>query len=251
MKIIKYGATKNTSYKANRTIKYIVIHGTSGVSSKNGCALGNCKWFATGARSASADFVVDDISIVQYSSDIHNRYTWHCGDTQKGKSGAYKGKCTNANSIGIELCTTNKKGKVTNVDDGNWYFTDKVLTNGIELVKYLMKEYNIPASNVIRHRDVTGKNCPVSNGWYGSESEWKWFKTQLTDTTSKPKSNQYAVEVKSPDGTLNLREEPNANSKLIQVLKNGDRVIIVGQKGDWLQTNWNRWLNGKYTKVVE
>ena len=37
---------------------------------------------------------------------------------------------------------------------------EKTEANAIELVKYLMNKYNIPASNVIRHCDVTGKNCP-------------------------------------------------------------------------------------------
>lgn len=245
MNIIKFNG-KHVTKRPNRNIKYIVIHYTANTSSKKGTAYNNCKYFNT--VQASADFVVDNETIYQYNPDIKNYNAWHCGDNQH-KTAPYKGICTNSNSIGIELCSSNKKGKVTNLDDGNWYFTDAVLKNGIELVKHLMKTYNISTSNIIRHRDVTGKCCPSCNGWYGDNKEWKWFKEQLTD--NKSSSNQYTVEVKSPDGTLNLREEPNANSKLIQVLKNGDRVIIVGQKGDWLQTNWNRWLNGKYTKVVD
>ena len=33
------------------------------------------------------------------------------------------------------------------------------------LVRYLMKKYGIPKTNVVRHYDVTGKLCPGIYGW--------------------------------------------------------------------------------------
>ena len=45
-----------------------------------------------------------------------------------------------------------------------------------------MKKYNIPASNVIRHFDVTGKLCPAY--WSGRENAGKWekeFKSRLVE----------------------------------------------------------------------
>lgn len=252
MNITKKCSTHNTTAKKNRPLDYIVIHYTAGVSSKPGSAANTAAYFARpDARQASADFILDDSYIIQYNPDIKNRYCWHCGGGKQGNSGAaYYGKCLNSNSIGIEICSTNRTGKVTNANDRNWYFSDAVLKNAEDLVNYLMKTYNIPPSNVIRHFDVTGKSCPGVPGWNSytkDESRWKDFKRFLQNGAN---SDGYIVEVNSPDGTLNLREEPNSKSKIVQVLKNGNRVKIVGRHGDWLQTNWNRWLYAKYVKVV-
>ena len=40
-----------------------------------------------------------------------------------------------------------------------------------------MKKYNIPAENVIRHYDVTGKNCPKY--FVEDEEAWKQFKADI------------------------------------------------------------------------
>ena len=40
-----------------------------------------------------------------------------------------------------------------------------------------MSKYSIPIENVIRHYDVTGKNCPQP---YVDEGEWKKFKNRIT-----------------------------------------------------------------------
>ena len=48
----------------------------------------------------------------------------------------------------------------------------KTVAQVLELTKALMKKYGIPASNVIRHFDVTGKLCPAY--WSGKENAGKW-----------------------------------------------------------------------------
>ena len=48
----------------------------------------------------------------------------------------------------------------THLNDSHWRFTDKVVSNLVALVKYLMAEYGIDAAHVIRHYDVNGKPCP-------------------------------------------------------------------------------------------
>jgi N-acetylmuramoyl-L-alanine amidase len=177
--------TLNTSSSKNRTIKYIVIHYTAGTTSKSGTAKSTAKYFAKETTKASADFIVDDSFVVQYNPDIKNRYCWHCGGNKyKTKGGSLYKICTSANSIGIELCSTNKMKKITNPNDSNWYFTDEVVNNAIELVKELMKEYNVPVENVIRHYDVNGKPCPGIIGWNedtNDVSNWLAFKDKLVE----------------------------------------------------------------------
>lgn len=187
MNIKKQTSTVNTSSRIS-TIKYIVIHYTAGSTSKKGSAVATAKYFAKPKTGASADFIVDDEEIVQYNPDIKRRYCWSVGSSKLNKSkagGKLWRKCTNANSISIEICSNLKKGYVystTQANSDGWYFTDKAVNNAIELTKYLMKEYNIPVSNVIRHYDVTGKKCPGIVGWNEDTNnieEWNKFKTNI------------------------------------------------------------------------
>lgn len=262
MNIIKQTSTVHTTAYKNRNLQYIVIHYTAGVSSKKGSALNTAKYFAIptskGGRDASADFIIDDETIIQYNPDIKNRYTWHCGGKLQGaKGGTWYNIAFNRNTIGIEVCSTNKTGKVTNPNDANWSYTDKVLANTKELVEYLMKTYNIPKDNVIRHYDVTGKSCPAIIGWNGytkDESKWNNFKKSIGGLVESENVKEaqnmasYIVEIKA-QGT-NLREAPSTSSKVIQILNKGDRLKIIGIKGNWLQTNWNRWVHVSCTRVV-
>jgi N-acetylmuramoyl-L-alanine amidase len=66
-------------------------------------------------------------------------------------------------------------------DSGNWYFDDITVENAIALAKELMAKYNIPIDNVIRHYDVTGKQCPAP--FVLNPQEWINFKKRLVDMT--------------------------------------------------------------------
>ncbi len=147
-------------------IKYIVIHYTA---NKGDTAINNVKYFANNVVKASAHFFVDENDI--YSSVPVADVAWHCGGGLQGNSGHdwYK-LCTNSNSVGVEMCLWDKEG---NVKQGT---IDKC----VGLVKHLMDVYNIPAENVIRHWDVTGKECPKpmtgdNNGL------WKNFKKAICE----------------------------------------------------------------------
>lgn len=182
--ITKKTATANTTAKSNRSLEWIVCHYTAGVTSEAGVAINTANYFSRPTTQASADFIVDETYIVQYNPDIKNRYCWHCGD---GSSGTYGGKCYNSNSIGVEICSSNTTGQMTQPCDSYYYFTDKVLNKAEELIKYLMVTYNIPADHIIRHYDVSRKSCPGVRGWldnsYGN-AKWTAFKARFTKTTT-------------------------------------------------------------------
>ena len=192
--IVKCSAFANTTGLSDRNIDYIVVHYTAGSTSRPGAAKNNAVMFANPSTGASADFIVDDSTIVQYNPDIKNRYCWHCGDNKNPYSmgGSYYGKCTNANSIGIEVCCTNPNWKDTEpANTRAWSFTNAVIDRTVELVKYLMKQYGIPAERVIRHYDVTGKLCPGIIGWNEDSenvTEWKHFKERISGGTT-PKTD--------------------------------------------------------------
>ena len=216
MNIIECTNTANTTELKNRKIKYIVIHYTAGITSKPGTAKSTAKYFAKETTKASADFIIDDENIVQYNPDIKNRYCWHCGGSKyKTKGGSLYKVCTSANSIGIEMCSTNSAKKVTNPNDTNWYFTDAVIDNCIELTKKLMEEYDIKADHVIRHYDVNGKPCPGVIGWNEDTndiSKWQDFIIRVSPIPEEiviEEAKEEIVEAKVPE----VREEPKPEVK--------------------------------------
>lgn len=156
----------------SRTPKYLAIHFTASSNSKPGRALNTYNTFIN--RPASADFVVDDRDIVQFNPDIENYYCWAVGDKkQLSKGGAkFHGKAYNLNTISIEICSTCNPASSTAISKPNhdgWSFTDTALDNAVKLAKMIMKKYNIPIENVIRHYDITGKLCPGLLGWNDEE----------------------------------------------------------------------------------
>lgn len=168
---IKQNLTNVNYNSANKTNKYIVVHYTGNATDT---AYNNAKYFKNKlpkGKEASAHYFVDDNSIWQCVLD--KDIAWHCGDNlKKGSGGSYYGICTNRNSIGVEMCCTN-----SNV-------STKTEQNTIELVKYLMNKYNIPVSNVIRHYDVTNKNCPAP--MVSNSARWISFKKALGGSAPKP-----------------------------------------------------------------
>lgn len=155
-----------------RTPKYLAIHFTAGSNSKPGKALSTYNTFIS--RQTSADFAVDDRDIVQFNPDIKNYYCWAVGDNKQSSRGGAKlnGKAYNRNTISIEICSTCNPATSTAVSKPNhtgWSFTDAALNNAVKLAKIIMKKYNIPIENVVRHYDITGKLCPGLLGWNEEE----------------------------------------------------------------------------------
>lgn len=170
--------THNTS-KRTGPILYICIHYVGAT----GDAENNIEYYnRPTVRNASADFYVGHNGDVwQYNPDPTARYCWAVGGKrQSSDGGSFYGKAKNHNSISIEMCVKTRGSKTANSPD--WYFTDATIKSAIELTKYLMDKYNVPADRVIRHFDVTGKYCPGVVGWNyatGSESAWNDFKKQI------------------------------------------------------------------------
>lgn len=157
---IKENLTDTNFQKGNRKKNlFIVIHFTA----NNGdTAYGNSQFFKSAKRSASANYFVDENPIIWCSvkpTDI----AWHCGTT-----GTYFHRyCRNSNSIGIEMCSRINSS-------GQYYIKENTIDTTARLTASLMKQYNITISNVIRHYDVTHKNCPEP--FVRDESQWENFR---------------------------------------------------------------------------
>lgn len=186
LNIIKKFSTRNTMYKPGRPLTYIVWHYTAGTTSRPGAALNTAAYFAGPDAKGSADYIVDDRDIVQYNPDIANRYCAAVGGKYSTRGGSLYKIATNVNCISIELCSNTPDGLVHPYNDPAWYLTDKTIARATELTLYLMEQYNIPADNVIRHYDVSGKCCPGVIGWNedsGDASKWLEVKSNIKEAT--------------------------------------------------------------------
>lgn len=148
----------NYAVMADKVNNYIVIHYVGAT----GSALQNAQYFMNNKVGASAHYYVGHASEngAIYQSVEDKDRAFHAGY-----------KPMNMMSIGIEMCC--------HLDGDRWYFDDITVTNTIALTKELMQKYNIPIENVIRHYDVTGKQCPMP--FVLDENAWIEFKKRLVE----------------------------------------------------------------------
>lgn len=154
--------SSNFTAMEGRTIKYIVIHYTG---NDGDTAEGNCNYFSSASRLASAHYFVDSKEIWRSVKDKDR--AWHCGGTKY-----YHPNCRNTNALGIELCSHKDK-------NGAFYFKPETVALALKLTRAKMAEYGVPPENVVRHYDVTRKVCPAP--FVNDEAAWQAFKAALEE----------------------------------------------------------------------
>ena len=104
--------------------------------------------------SASSNFVVGlDGEIIQCVP------TWEV---------AYASNDRNYDTVSIEVCHPDESGK----------FTDETYRSLVQLTAWLCVKFNLTSDDVIRHYDVTGKNCPKY--FVEHEDAWETFKENVS-----------------------------------------------------------------------
>lgn len=172
-----------SNYRSGRGgngIRYIVMHYTA----NNGdTAANNGRYFQNGNLSASAHYFVDEKSIVQSVRDDNT--AWHCGGALESSHHPLHGICMNRNSIGVEMCS--------DIVGGRYTITAATVDRAVELVKYLMGRYNVPADRVVRHYDVTGKDCPAP--MVQNPALWEQFLDMIAERDEEMKTYQYVKDM--------------------------------------------------------
>lgn len=180
--------------------KFIVMHysgGTIDTDENNG------EYFGRERVEVSANVFVDDDSATVSVPLTATAY--HCGKDYSGGKAPYWGKCTNRNSIGIEMCGI--------ANDKVLDMRNPTIKNTVNYTKKLMKKYGIPRSRVVRHYDVCGKICPAP--FVNHPLAWDCFKLNLL--------NSYKV--RTTNAGVKVRTE--INGKPSQGLKKGKVLKIV------------------------
>ncbi len=209
----------------------ITIHNTGNIGApakNNHNYMKNCN--KSGERIASWHFTVDDKEI--YQAAPANMRCYHAG-TSRG----------NNTSIGIEICMFNDKERQR-----------KAYLNAIELVKILMKHYNLPENKIRQHYEWTKKDCPawLRSGKFGFT--WTWFIKQITETLSfsdKEDDGTFLVKIITDD--LNVRTGPSTDYRVVSQVHNGEVYTIVKVSGNWGRlksgVGWIS-IHSKYVKKV-
>lgn len=228
----------NLNNNTSRNVSYVVMHYTG--NSKD-TAKANANYFSGAGRNASAHFFVDDAEIYQ-SVELRDT-AWHCG------AKSYKhGSCRNANSVGIEMCCA----------AGNYRISDRTKENAAYLCAFLCKMLGIGASGVdsyvLRHYDVTGKNCPAQ--MVSNPTEWQEFKNKVKGIlggsasaggqqhTAQPTTDNVAsYRVKITADVLNVRVGPGTDYGVATQVKQGEVYTIVGEVRNG-STTWGKLKSG-------
>lgn len=186
---------------------------------------------------------------------------------------AYCTNQANSFSVSIEVCHPKKDG----------VFADCTYVSLCELCAMLLKKYKLTVDDLIRHYDVTGKQCPLA--WsptkYQSEAvataRWNRFKQDVQTimnggkvtrnntvdiTESNVKNNKpitstpatsLPYKVKVIDDYLNVRKDAGLNYPVVCTIKKNEVYTIIEEKQiknkDGSIATWGRlkskvgWLN--------
>ena len=145
-------------------VQNVVVHYTANPGSS---AVANRNYFNSLADghgvSASAHFIIG------LDGEIIQCVPLECVSWANGKMES------NRHSISIECCHPDDSGK----------FNEKTLSSLRALVKWLCEKYSLTSDDVIRHYDVTGKDCP--RYFVAHPDEWQAFKDSVNPLTSQGK----------------------------------------------------------------
>lgn len=202
---------KNYGGKRQQAVEYIVIHYTANDGDTDA---NNGNYFKNNVVGASAHWFVDEDS---YTLSVpEDCIAWHCGASK------YKHPyCRNGNSIGIEICDNERNGVI--------YPNAKTIENTLNLTKQLMAKYGIPAKNVIRHYDVTGKECP---SYWVDDAKWRsefWYKLIDTASNSSGKT-KYETRYRVQVGAFSKKSYANNFAKTVKAAGFDALVTLIDGK---------------------
>lgn len=215
--------------RALTSVKYIVLHYTA---VKGDTAKNEATYFSRNtSRYAGAHYFVDQAGEIAQSIGM-NLTAWSVGGSlYYGTDPAYYGKCTNFNSVSIEMCDQVDKD---------------ASAKQIEAVRWLINRIQSCCPNaktIIRHYDVNGKPCPAR---YLETAKWSALKKAVTTGGFTP----YKVKIVK---AVNVRKRPTGVSRKIMTLyPEGVYTIVKRSKNK----KWGKlksgagWIKLSYTKKV-
>lgn len=212
-------------------VRAVIAHWTAN-EDRGANALANRNYFNLGLRSASAHYCVDDRSVVQCLPD--HEVGWHVGALRykaEGRRLRVGTRGPNFSTIGFEMCVN---------ADGNW---ERTYQNSAALAAFLLRKHNLSIeSDLVRHYDITGKDCPKM---MVSEPEWQQFKRvvhsfYLTIVSAIPATTTTS---------LNVRDRPGGN--VLYALYPGERVLTLSTEKGWACIAPGQFVAARFLSYIE
>ena len=259
--------TKNDCYKKGTKItpKGIVVHST-GANNPNlrryvqpddgllGKNTNNNSWNRSGIEVCVHAFIGKDKegNVRVYQTLPFNFACWGVG---RGSKGSYNYNPTGY--IQFEICEDNLKDEV--------YF-NKAFNLAIEFCAYLCKEYNLSVDNVVSHAEAYKRGYGSNHGdcdhwlkkfgktmdWFRNEVKAKLNGTTKPEPTPTTKGTEVNYLVKINTDELNVRNEPDVNSKINTTVKKGEVFTIVEEYKGWGKLKSGAgWISLNYTKLYK
>ena len=150
--------TNTTEFSSRKIeVKKIVLHWTANTSrganeDAHRSYFNRAKYNAAGNRIyANYNFIIGNRKILQLLED--GTEGWHAGHRE-----------TNRSSIGISMCVNR---------DYDFELTEKYTAYWVAVQ---LNKYNLSINDLIRHHDVTGKNCPAMYVGNNNQKAWQDFR---------------------------------------------------------------------------
>ncbi|EAF3579612.1 N-acetylmuramoyl-L-alanine amidase family protein [Listeria monocytogenes] len=177
-------------------------------------------------RYASAHIFIDDkeaICIIPLNEVAYHANERSCKLTAlQASTSYYRGGNANLTSIGIEMCL-----------DKNGNITAATFNRSVDVAAELCKTYDLTASDIIRHYDVTGKNCPAP--WVAKPSELTRFRNAVNAKLKGASQNKNRHDGKIVDSAP-LLPKMDFKSNPARMYKSGTEFLVYEHNQYWYKT---------------
>lgn len=194
-----------TRGRGGHAVDHVVVHYTGTDAS----AHNNLVYFSRNAAKASAHYFVDRDGTLRQSVPESDT-AWHAGKF-----------AMNQRSVGIECVSAGED------------FTEEQVATLAALVQDLMARYGIPAENVIRHYDVTGKECPAP---YVDQGKWDVLHDRIANGPTAPAQRDEWVQ--KGDGRWWYRHADGSYTAGDWELVGGKWYLFDAE--GWMLTGWQQ-----------
>jgi len=265
MKICNNYLTKNPCYVRNykrtdaRDIKF-QENGPQGLMLHSvGCAQPSAMAFCVRWDSSSYSRACVHAFIDAHSGTIRQTLPWNYRGWHAGKNAG------NNRYIGVEMC---ESGAIKYISGSRFIVLDSkqalrdartAYKAAVDLFAYLCALYEIdPLKGILSHAE--GHSAGVASNHGDPEHYWRGVGAPYTmdlfraDVKRKMEDLKDARRVITPDGFLNVRKEPDADAKIIHVLRNRQLVkVLEDLPNGWCKVskptlNLVGYVNGKYLR---
>ena len=220
-------------------LRAIVAHWTAN-KSKGANAQRNRDYFGNGSpgyvkgklvnQTASAHYCVDDAMAVQCIPD--NELAFHVGASRYTEFGDKLRRgypSPNYVSVGFEMCV-NK--------DGDW---SKTYKHSATLAAWLLFRHGFNTDRLVRHHDITGKDCPKM---FLETEKWLEFKSDVSSEFDAMVNTKKRMMVTSKG--LNVRSGPGVSNPVLYELKQDEIVAVPKDAKGWVPVWHGQFVNSAF-----